>query len=47
MGLVTLVVRVMSRGVFRDGYWLKMVLGILSPLSSVYAGLYRLDRRCA
>ena len=39
LGLVPLVVRTMSRDMFRGGYWLSMTLGTLSPLSSVCAGL--------
>ena len=47
LGLVPLGVRAMSSGVFRGGYELSMTLDKLSPFSSVYAGLYPLDRRCA
>ena len=33
-------------GAFIGGYWLSMISGSLSTLSSAYSGFYSLDRRC-
>ena len=47
LGRLLLVVRALSKGVFKDGCWLIVTLGSLSLLFSMYTSLYPLDRRCA